>query len=47
MLTSDLVDGGVPLGWVQIKRKLVVVGDGATGKTSLLSVFSMGEFPSQ
>ncbi|SCZ98072.1 BZ3500_MvSof-1268-A1-R1_Chr3-3g06555 [Microbotryum saponariae] len=27
------------------KRKLVVVGDGATGKTSLLSVFSMGEFP--
>ncbi|SCV74812.1 BQ2448_7841 [Microbotryum intermedium] len=29
------------------KRKLVVVGDGATGKTSLLSVFSMGEFPQE
>ena len=29
----------------QIRRKLVVVGDGACGKTSLLSVFAMGEFP--
>ncbi|KAM0750272.1 rho small monomeric GTPase [Meredithblackwellia eburnea MCA 4105] len=28
-----------------IKRKLVTVGDGACGKTSLLSVFAMGEFP--
>ncbi|TNY18909.1 ras family-domain-containing protein [Rhodotorula diobovata] len=27
------------------RRKLVIVGDGACGKTSLLSVFSMGEFP--
>jgi len=30
-----------------IRRKLVVVGDGACGKTSLLSVFAMGEFPKQ
>ena len=28
-----------------IRRKLVVVGDGACGKTSLLSVFSTDEFP--
>ncbi|GAA5830105.1 hypothetical protein JCM11251_006880 [Rhodosporidiobolus azoricus] len=31
----------------QIRRKLVIVGDGACGKTSLLSVFAMGEFPSE
>lgn len=30
-----------------IRRKLVVVGDGACGKTSLLSVFAMGEFPKE
>jgi len=28
-----------------IKRKLVIIGDGATGKTSLLSVFTLGFFP--
>ncbi|KAK9446576.1 small GTPase superfamily [Limtongia smithiae] len=28
-----------------IRRKLVIVGDGACGKTSLLSVFTLGEFP--
>ncbi|CAG8439899.1 7070_t:CDS:2 [Acaulospora morrowiae] len=28
-----------------IKRKLVIVGDGACGKTSLLSVFTLGRFP--
>jgi len=28
-----------------IRRKLVIVGDGACGKTSLLCVFAMGEFP--
>ncbi|KAI8890396.1 hypothetical protein K501DRAFT_281738 [Backusella circina FSU 941] len=28
-----------------IKRKIVIVGDGACGKTCLLSVFSSGEFP--
>jgi GTPase SAR1 family protein len=28
-----------------IKRKLVIVGDGACGKTSLLSRFSRGKFP--
>ncbi|KAK9895028.1 ras-domain-containing protein [Cystobasidium minutum MCA 4210] len=30
-----------------IRRKLVIVGDGASGKTSLLSVFAMGEFPKE
>ncbi|KAJ6583021.1 small GTPase-binding protein [Mycena vulgaris] len=29
----------------EIRRKLVIVGDGASGKTSLLIVFSKGEFP--
>ncbi|PVF99280.1 ras-domain-containing protein [Serendipita vermifera] len=28
-----------------IRRKLVIVGDGACGKTSLLCVFAIGEFP--
>ncbi|KAI7851877.1 GTP-binding protein rhoA [Circinella umbellata] len=28
-----------------IQRKLVIVGDGACGKTSLLTVFSHGDFP--
>ena len=28
-----------------IKKKLVIVGDGACGKTSLLIVFCKGEFP--
>jgi len=28
-----------------LKRKLVIVGDGACGKTSLLCVFAIGEFP--
>ncbi|TFK62252.1 ras-domain-containing protein [Pluteus cervinus] len=28
-----------------IRRKLVIVGDGACGKTSLLSSFALGEFP--
>ncbi|KAF7315240.1 Rho small monomeric GTPase [Mycena indigotica] len=28
-----------------IKRKLVIVGDGACGKTSLLCSFALGEFP--
>ncbi|TEB37457.1 ras-domain-containing protein [Coprinellus micaceus] len=30
-----------------IKRKLVIVGDGACGKTSLLSSFALGEFPKE
>jgi len=30
-----------------IRRKLVVVGDGACGKTSLLCVFALGEFPKE
>ncbi|KAG0165299.1 GTP-binding protein Rho1 [Apophysomyces sp. BC1034] len=29
-----------------IRKKLVIVGDGACGKTSLLTVFAHGEFPS-
>lgn len=30
-----------------IRRKLVIVGDGACGKTSLLSVFTLGSFPKE
>lgn len=30
-----------------IRRKLVIIGDGACGKTSLLSVFTLGYFPTQ
>ncbi|CAN6614402.1 GTP-binding protein Rho1p [Trichomonascus vanleenenianus] len=30
-----------------IRRKLVIVGDGACGKTSLLCVFTLGEFPKE
>jgi len=30
-----------------IRRKLVIVGDGACGKTSLLCVFALGEFPKE
>jgi GTPase SAR1 family protein len=29
----------------EYNRKLVIVGDGACGKTSLLSVFTLGYFP--
>lgn len=28
-----------------LHRKLVIIGDGACGKTSLLSVFTLGYFP--
>lgn len=28
-----------------VRRKLVIIGDGACGKTSLLSVFTLGYFP--
>jgi GTPase SAR1 family protein len=31
----------------QIRRKLVIVGDGACGKTSLLCSFALGEFPKE
>lgn len=31
--------------FAQIRRKLVIVGDGAAGKTSLLNVFAVGNFP--
>jgi len=30
-----------------MKRKLVIIGDGACGKTSLLNVFTLGHFPPQ
>jgi len=30
-----------------IRRKLVIIGDGACGKTSLLSVFTLGYFPTR
>lgn len=30
-----------------VRRKLVIVGDGACGKTSLLYVFTLGKFPEQ
>ncbi|CAG60901.1 uncharacterized protein GVI51_J05445 [Nakaseomyces glabratus] len=30
-----------------IRRKLVIIGDGACGKTSLLYVFTLGKFPEQ
>ncbi|KAK4205155.1 P-loop containing nucleoside triphosphate hydrolase protein [Triangularia verruculosa] len=32
-------------GQTAIRRKLVIIGDGACGKTSLLSVFTLGFFP--
>ena len=31
--------------WIVNGRKLVIIGDGACGKTSLLSVFTLGYFP--
>lgn len=30
---------------ISTRRKLVIIGDGACGKTSLLSVFTLGYFP--
>ncbi|KAK6464727.1 Rho2 protein [Scheffersomyces coipomensis] len=30
-----------------VSRKLIIVGDGAIGKTSLLYVFTLGEFPTE
>lgn len=30
-----------------VRRKLVVIGDGACGKTSLLHVFTLGKFPKE
>ncbi|KAL1925317.1 uncharacterized protein VTP21DRAFT_200 [Calcarisporiella thermophila] len=35
------------MGREPIKRKLVIVGDGACGKTSLLMMFSLGYFPKE
>lgn len=37
----------MPTALPPIRRKLVIVGDGACGKTSLLCVFAIGEFPSE
>lgn len=47
LATSSANSAGVrtqPFGF-GIRRKLVVVGDGACGKTSLLITFSKGHFP--
>jgi len=33
--------------WLQVRKKLVVVGDGECGKTCLLIVFSKDEFPKE
>lgn len=38
---ADLIDRFFDL----LFRKLVIIGDGAGGKTSLLSVFTLGYFP--
>ncbi|KAK0621629.1 P-loop containing nucleoside triphosphate hydrolase protein [Bombardia bombarda] len=38
-----MASAGSPLN--VIRRKLVIIGDGACGKTSLLSVFTLGFFP--
>lgn len=35
----------LPLGMAAIRKKLVIVGDGACGKTCLLIVFSKDQFP--
>ena len=47
LINSSANSAGVrtqPFGF-GIRRKLVVVGDGACGKTSLLITFSKGHFP--
>lgn len=47
LATTNANSSGVrtqPFGF-GIRRKLVVVGDGACGKTSLLITFSKGHFP--
>ena len=40
----DTPDRSAPL-TCPAPRKLVIIGDGACGKTSLLSVFTLGFFP--
>jgi hypothetical protein len=37
--------GRIFIAMLTIFRKLVIIGDGACGKTSLLSVFTLGYFP--
>jgi GTPase SAR1 family protein len=43
MLGADV--GGCACADSPLNRKLVIIGDGACGKTSLLSVFTLGYFP--
>ncbi len=43
-IPSEL-DMGEQQGQNVMRRKLVIIGDGACGKTSLLSVFTLGYFP--
>lgn len=40
-----LLLGVFPSGMAAIRKKLVIVGDGACGKTCLLIVFSKDQFP--
>jgi GTPase SAR1 family protein len=47
LLVTDLsaCDLNGRLIYIHPYRKLVIIGDGACGKTSLLSVFTLGYFP--
>ena len=45
LFTFPPADSALPCS--QIRRKLVIVGDGACGKTSLLCSFALGEFPKE
>ncbi|KAJ1645337.1 GTP-binding protein Rho1 [Coemansia erecta] len=44
MAAGGITDGGAQEGYA-LRRKAVVIGDGACGKTCLLHVFRVGEFP--
>ncbi|RUP20058.1 hypothetical protein BC936DRAFT_139273, partial [Jimgerdemannia flammicorona] len=44
---NEIVTSAKRTGRDVVRRKLVIVGDGACGKTSLLSVFTLGYFPKE